>query len=424
MKIVYYSHSPNVNTSYGIQGSMIAKFLAEAGHEVHYVDALSNGGKPYKHENYVIHPGWRAMKGIGKTDMLPTVVNAVRPHVVISQLDIQETNALGQYPRRFVWIGNFPYDIENVETLAVKQAARADIKVFESLDSALRMEKTGMTNVLHIPCVVDTSAYHPIEGGKETICQKCGHVNPGIVDRCVCGEEKKIYKISLDELRAGYGISKDDFVILFVGRPNHRKNYPTIFATIHDLVHVQGLKNVKLLVHTSEDDPAHITDFRQWIKALNLEDNVKFTSFTMWDEGIEKAALNSIYNLGTVYFSPHGGEGFGITQAEAMAVGLPLISTDFTSSREMIGQNERGTCIPWTDSIETTGGVMRPIPDSSVCAMILHTYYDDAKMREEKGKKAREFVMKHYSLDVVKRKWLELVKSCEFRHADGELREL
>jgi len=349
---------------------------------VHYVALELLMGAPFQYHGYVVHPATR-IKGRNAEQEFNSIVGIVDPHVVMTHLDVHQTRFIKD--RDFIWVANFPIDIEEMDMSMIDAVAKADVKVTETQISAGMLLRAKLPNVTSIPCAVDTDVFKPLGDA-----------------------EKESMKANI------HGVKPDDFVILFVGRPNWRKNFPTMLATLHELIIRRGHKNVKFVMHSDMSDPAAATNQSQWIKALDLNDNIIFTNNEMWDQGVEKKVLAQIYNMADVYFQPHGGEGFGITMAEAMACGLPVIATDYTSTKEMIGNNERGYRLPFRHMLQMMG-VRRPVPDTMVCADALEMYINGKVDGKKQGRLGHEFAVENYSTSCVLEKWGKLLSKLEYR---------
>lgn len=64
----------------------------------------------------------------------------------------------------------------------------------------------------------------------------------------------------------------------------------------------------------------------------NLEDKINILHFT---ENIKEELINS-----SIYASTSKNEGFGLVLVEAMECGLPIVSFDIPSAKEILSQNE------------------------------------------------------------------------------------
>jgi glycosyltransferase involved in cell wall biosynthesis len=101
------------------------------------------------------------------------------------------------------------------------------------------------------------------------------------------------------------------------------------------------------------------------------------------------------------YVSLHRSEGFGLGLAEAMALGKPVIGTDYSGSTDFLNE-ETGYPIPC---------VLRPIaateyihpeeqvwadPDEAACAAAMIRVFSDTAEARRKAMAARRFVAERY----------------------------
>ena len=160
-------------------------------------------------------------------------------------------------------------------------------------------------------------------------------------------------------------------------------------------------------------------------------------------EAITDEGMANLYNCMDVFVLPTGGEGFGIPTVEAMACGVPICVTNYTTGYELIkstdpenekvpmfplggkwddvGPNgrdhleeedicERGILLPYKDMWWDTP--KRAAPQRALCSEkaiceALEYYYDNPTKRIETGKAARAHALKEYSWDVVGKKWIK-----------------
>ncbi len=108
---------------------------------------------------------------------------------------------------------------------------------------------------------------------------------------------------------------------------------------------------------------------------LQLKDAVQFVS------GISNGKLVEHYASAGVVVCPSLYEGFGLPAGEAMACGVPVISSDGGALPEVVGD----------------AGVIVPAGDSRALAQALETVLEDDVLRETLGQKGRARILKQFS---------------------------
>lgn len=123
--------------------------------------------------------------------------------------------------------------------------------------------------------------------------------------------------------RTDFGLSEKDFVIVYCGRINKDKGVSELIDAMHML---RDKSNIKLLVigssffanATNEDEFIH--SLKE--KARIIEDRIVFTGYIHYSQMPSYLKLANIAALPSMWEEP-----FGLTIVEAMAAGLPLITT-------------------------------------------------------------------------------------------------
>lgn len=91
--------------------------------------------------------------------------------------------------------------------------------------------------------------------------------------------------------------------------------------------------------------------FRQ-IEALGLRYRIRFTDY------VDDADLPVVYSLADLFVFPSRYEGFGLPPLEAMACGVPVISSNAASLPEVVG--DAGMLVP-PDNVEALAAAMRQV---------------------------------------------------------------
>ena len=145
-----------------------------------------------------------------------------------------------------------------------------------------------------------------------------------------------------------HGIEADRPVLMHIGRIAHEKN---IDFLVHMLAHVQQVIPDILLVIAGEG-PAlgHLTNL---VRTLKLDRNVLFVGYLD-----RETDLLDCYRAGDVFVFASNTETQGLVLLEAMAQGLPVVSTSVLGTRDILDPGE-GALIAQEDKQEFAGKVLQ-----------------------------------------------------------------
>ena len=137
--------------------------------------------------------------------------------------------------------------------------------------------------------------------------------------------------------------------------------------------------NVRLTIigKPKEDGPTE-----RLIQELDLTRIIEFR------HGLSTAEIRQLYAASTVAVVPSEYEGFGLPAGEAMACGVPVVSTDGGALPEVVGN--AGIVVPAGDPEALAAGVARLL--------------DDPDLRETYSASGRQRIAEHFS-------WLEAARA-------------
>jgi len=184
----------------------------------------------------------------------------------------------------------------------------------------------------------------------------------------------------------------DKFVVLFLARNQYRKNTPVLMEAIKKIKKV--IPNIMLLVHSistvTPDGRPEGYDLDSLSKYLDIDANIAAVT-TKGNQILTTETINQVYNISDVVCVPTMGEGFGLFLTEAMAAGVPNISTDCSAVTELLA-DDRGYLVKPAAHIFNGGITRHSVVNADDLANAIFTLHNDSKLREKYITNGSEFV--------------------------------
>jgi glycosyltransferase involved in cell wall biosynthesis len=158
----------------------------------------------------------------------------------------------------------------------------------------------------------------------------------------------------------------DPPVLLYHGRVDRRKGVLDLLEAVRLLL-ADGVR-VRLLVSGIGPDVAAVGE---GITQLGLEGHVEVLGAVPYEDAHE------VYRRGEVFVSPTYAEGFSNTILEAMATGLPVVSTDVVGVRDCVRPDENGVLVPPADPPALAAGIRRLLDDPDLRRRLADQAYAD-----------------------------------------------
>lgn len=138
-------------------------------------------------------------------------------------------------------------------------------------------------------------------------------------------------KNEVESLKEQFNLPLDSPTVLFVGRIAKEKSIDFVLEAFPAVV--KRIPNAKFFIVGDGPETNHL---REMVKELQLEDAVIFAGLQPW------ATIGKFYQLGDVFVSASVSETQGLTFAEAMAAGLPVVAKHDESIEELVQDDYNG----------------------------------------------------------------------------------
>ena len=352
LRLLWLSDSPACTTGLGRATSQIlARLHATGRYDILARGWGHNAASQPQALSYRVEP---AQAGPEDARSMAAAIKQFKPDVVVTFGDPWHFAWLSDTPGFDAsrWVGYFPIDAgplaaewKSVVASAAWVAAPSEFSL-----GVLRLAVPNAKTRL-IPHGVDLSVFHPLEDRR-----------PGAVQRCHSSE----------------------FVVGFVGRNQPRKQIPTLVRAFASFS--RGRSDAFLYLHTAPVDLGW--DVPALIAHNNLQGQATACERVSGGVGVSDVELNEIYNSLDVLVQPSSGEGFGLPTLEAMAAGTPVVATDASANRELVGG--RGELIR-VRSWGSRDGTRIPSPDEGHLVEILERLYSSGALRQRCSSAGLEF---------------------------------
>jgi len=161
--------------------------------------------------------------------------------------------------------------------------------------------------------------------------------------------------ILLEQVSQRYCLPKN--FLLFVGLFSPRKNIAGILKAFFILKNKYQIPHK--LVMVGEKGWLYRDDLKL-VKSLGLENEVFFPGY------IEDKYLPAVYNLADVFVFPSLYEGFGLPVLEAMACGIPVVTSNVSALPEVVGR--AGVLVNPCNDEEIASGVYQLLSDKKLAS--------------------------------------------------------
>lgn len=293
--------------------------------------------------------------------------------------------------------------------------------------------------------------------GKKVLAkQGGGQIN--LVGTASPGVELDVFKPVVDKIehRKKFGFGPKAFIVGSVMRNQKRKLFPDLidaFALYLKKCKENGndelARNSYLYLHTSYPDTAG-WNFPQILKNSGISSKVLFTYvcaecshffpsnfqdarsicprcknasaiLSNVQVGLNRTNLAEIFGCFDLYAQYAICEGFGMSQAEAGACGVPIMSVDYSAMEDVVDKLQ-GYPVPVERFfLELETQAFRAWPDNQACAnSIYHHATLQKHLQEKKGIQTRKLTEQYYDYDNIAKTWENYFDSVVLKGQQGK----
>lgn len=196
-----------------------------------------------------------------------------------------------------------------------------------------------------------------------------------------------------------FGIPNDKFAFLFMFdfmSSINRKNPIAILHAFKKFVTNRENKDVVLVIKVSNSDK-NIEAYR------NLKDECEDLPVVIIDKYLLREQINDLLDLCDSYISLHRSEGFGLTMAESMYLGKPVIATGYSGNTEFMNVNN--SLLVGYELIQVNedrfysenGEYLWANPDIEHAAYQMKKIYHNNQLREKIAFNAKEYIKRYHN---------------------------
>jgi glycosyltransferase involved in cell wall biosynthesis len=336
-RILWHSCVPWANSGYGIQTALWTRELRKMGHEVCISAFWGLHGSATAWEGIPVLPGFG---GNYCSPSLQQHARHVRPDLVVTLGDVWvlDPGVLRDLPAAH-WL---PCDCRPMSAAdrGVAEAGGAEL-VAMSRFGQQRFRDAGFTSALYVPHAVDFSVFRPAEDrGK---LREAAGIGPGtFVIGVNAANNDAIRKAPAEMLLA--------FAKFTASRPDS-------LLFLHTGVHCDGGQDLECIAEN-----------------LGITDRVKVADQYRYSAGLfSQEDMAGWYGMLDVLCAATYGEGFGIPIVEAMACGVPAITTRCSSMEELNPDGLQVGGLPFWNGVHRAWWIR---PDSGELARAFEQAYE------------------------------------------------
>jgi glycosyltransferase involved in cell wall biosynthesis len=217
---------------------------------------------------------------------------------------------------------------------------------------------------------------------------------------------------SKKDCKKAFGIpDPDGFLIGRVDKNSGRKDYGAFMRAVGPLMRKHT--DISLYLHCGDKEKATGADIpltmQRWLSPEELKTRVSMPILNTFVD-MPDTDMNALYNAFDLFVSTTRGEGFGMTMAESLAVGVPVIAQNVSAIPEVVGPG--GILLePSGVMVTNPSGEDLWMPNVGAFSEAIEHLYLAGGVRRKLGEAGLEHVRSSFSWDVAASKFHEFISA-------------
>lgn len=240
---------------------------------------------------------------------------------------------------------------------------------------------------------VDSKTFHPVSPDQ-----------PIILDEAVL--------LTKRDCKAALDLDPDRFLVLRIDTNSGRKDYAATIKAVAPLL--ERHRDMAMYLHASGDPKMPGVNIPTLLSRYDLEDGqVAETGLSISFHNWSQDRLVALYNAADIFVSTSRGEGFGLTIAESLACGVPVIAQNVSAIPEVVGPG--GVLIEPDRKITVPAGQDLWLADIDAFTEAVDRLYTNEVWRTELGLAGRKHVTESFSWDTAVERFHDFIEAATSR---------
>jgi glycosyltransferase involved in cell wall biosynthesis len=211
------------------------------------------------------------------------------------------------------------------------------------------------------------------------------------------------------DCKRAFGFDVNGFLVLRIDKNSGRKDYAATWKALAPVM--KRYKDIQVHFHAAASQLAHGVNLPVlFTREPEIDINRYFfpdlhNTFIGWSQ----QDLNALYNAADIFVSTSRGEGFGLTLAESLACGVPVIAQNVSAIPEVVGPG--GILLEPQRLITVPSGEDTWLADIDAFSEAIERLYTSAGARRGLGEAGREHVERSFSWDVAAARFDEYIEA-------------